>query len=76
MAFSIKGLTSVSVKVDVNPASHIFKIDNKLADVMLLKTLTVVYSFRRDKISSWELSDEIISAPLGRIDLNVGDFYV
>ena len=32
-------LKSVSVNVSINPASHIFPIDNRLADVMLLRIL-------------------------------------
>ena len=40
--FLLNILTSISVKVAIYPASHIFPIDNRLADVMLLKTLAVV----------------------------------
>ena len=69
-------LKSVSVNVSINPASHIFPIDNRLADVMLLKNLAVVASFGGDGMSSWALSDEIMSAPLGQIALSVGVFYV
>ena len=63
---------SVSEKVVVHMASHICPIDKILADVMVLKTLTVAASFGRDKLSSWVLSYEIISAPLGHIYFNVG----
>ena len=69
-------LMSVSVKVDIHNESHIFPIGNILADVMLLKTLVIVASFGRDVMSSWALSDEIISALLGHIALSLGSFCV
>ena len=43
---------------------------------MLLKTISVVPYFGRDRISSWEIYDEIMSDPLGHIYLNVGAFDV
>ena len=36
----------------------------------------MVASFGGDGMSSWALSDEIMSAPLGQIALSVGVFYV
>ena len=69
-------MTYVSVEVAVHPASRIFPIDNRLADVMLLKTLTVVVSFEIYGMFSWALSYETMAAPLGNIDLNVGAFVV
>ena len=44
--------------------------------MILLKTISVVPYFGRDRISSWELYDEIMSYPLGHIALNVGAFDV
>ena len=67
-------LMSISVKVAVHTASHIFSIYNRLSDVMLLKALAVVASFGRYGISSWALSADIMSAPLGKIDHKVGAF--
>ena len=69
-------LTKFSDKVAVHPVLHIFPIDNRLDELMLLKTLAVAASFGRSGMSSCALSDQIISAPLGKISLNVGAFSV
>ena len=66
----------VSENIAVHPASHIFLIYIRLAEVMLLKTIALGASFGRYVMFSWALSDEIISDPLGQIFLKVGNLGV
>ena len=65
-------MTSVSEKVAVHLESRILLIDNRLADMMLLKTLAVVDYFGRDEMYIWVLYDDIKYATLGKIALIVG----